>query len=98
MVYKHDFDPHGPGKAPSDKRQPKGDTGRISLPATQLRLEQAREIVIEEEQLPKLFTGDEIVSLLWLRQAYQTGRSDRASVLCHWEFLKLLVTSGRLEL
>ena len=44
------------------------------------------------------FTGPEIVSLLWLRQWYQTGGSDRASILRHLEFLRLLVQSGDLEL
>ena len=44
------------------------------------------------------FTGSEIVSLLWLRQWYQTGGSDRASVIRHLEFLRLLVQSGDLEL
>lgn len=43
------------------------------------------------------FSADEIVSLLWLRQHYQSGGSDRAEVLRHWEFLKLLVTSGRMD-
>ena len=44
------------------------------------------------------FTTDEIVSLLWLRQWYQNGGSDRVEVLRHWEFLKLLVGSGKLDL
>ena len=44
------------------------------------------------------FTADEIVSLLWLRQWYQNGGSDRVEVLRHWEFLKLLVRSGKLDL
>ena len=43
------------------------------------------------------FSADESVSLLWLRQHYQSGGSDRAEVLRHWEFLKLLVTSGRMD-
>lgn len=44
------------------------------------------------------FTPDEIVSLLWLRQWYQNGGSDRVEVVRHLEFLKLLVTSGKMEL
>ena len=44
------------------------------------------------------FTGPEIASLLWLRQWYQKGGSDRASVVRHLEFLRLLVQSGDLEL
>ena len=44
------------------------------------------------------FTSDEIVSLIWLRNWYQTGGSDRAEVMRHLEFLKLLVVSGKMEL
>ena len=44
------------------------------------------------------FTPHEIASLLWLRQWYQTGGSDRASMVRHLEFLKMLVHSGELEL
>lgn len=44
------------------------------------------------------FTKDEIVSLLWLRQWYQTGGSDRVEIVRHLEFLKLLIASGRMEL
>lgn len=43
------------------------------------------------------FTADEIASLLWLRQWYQSGGSDRVEILRHLEFLKLLVVSGKLE-
>ncbi len=44
------------------------------------------------------FTPHEIASLLWLRQWYQTGGSDRATIVRHLEFLRLLVQSGELEL
>ncbi len=44
------------------------------------------------------FTSEEIVSLLWMRQWYQNGGSDRVEVVRHLEFLKLLVTSGKIEL
>jgi hypothetical protein len=44
------------------------------------------------------FTSEEIVSLLWLRQWYENGGSDRVEVVRHLEFLKLLVTSGKIEL
>jgi hypothetical protein len=44
------------------------------------------------------FTPHEIASLLWLRQWYQNGGSDRASIVRHLEFLRLLVRSGELEL
>ena len=43
------------------------------------------------------FNPQEIASLLWLRQWYQTGGSDRASMMRHLEFLRLLVQSGELE-
>jgi hypothetical protein len=44
------------------------------------------------------FTEEEIIELLWLRQWYQTGGSDRAALLHHWEFLKHLIKSGKLDL
>jgi len=44
------------------------------------------------------FTSQEITSLLWLRQWYQSGGSDRAVIVRHLEFLKMLVNSGDLEL
>jgi hypothetical protein len=44
------------------------------------------------------FDPHEIASLLWLRQWYQTGGSDRATLVRHLEFLRLLVQSGDLEL
>jgi hypothetical protein len=43
------------------------------------------------------YSADEIVSLLWLRQRYQSGGSDRAAIVRYLEFLKHLVMSGRLE-
>jgi hypothetical protein len=44
------------------------------------------------------FTAEEIISLLWLRQWYQTGGSDRATIVRYLEFLRFLVRSGELEL
>lgn len=44
------------------------------------------------------FTAEQITSLLWLRQWYQTGGSDRAVMVRYLKFLKLLVHSGELEL
>jgi hypothetical protein len=44
------------------------------------------------------FNDDEIVSLLWLRQWYQHGGSDRVEVVRHLEFLKQLVQQGQIEL
>jgi hypothetical protein len=44
------------------------------------------------------FDAQEITSLLWLRQWYQTGGSERANMVRHLEFLKMLVRNGELEL
>ena len=44
------------------------------------------------------FEQHQIASLLRLRQWYQTGGSDRANMVRHLEFLRLLVRSGELEL
>ena len=41
--------------------------------------------------------SQEIVSLLWLRQWYQTGGSDRIAVVRQWEFLKFLVRTDKLD-
>jgi hypothetical protein len=43
------------------------------------------------------FSAEQIVALLSLQQRYQSGGSDRAAVIRHWEFLRLLVASGRLQ-
>jgi hypothetical protein len=43
------------------------------------------------------YSADEIISLLWLRQHYQRGGSDRASIVRYLEFLRHLVMSGKLE-
>ncbi len=43
------------------------------------------------------FTAEEITALLWLRRWYQTGGSDRMEIVRHWEFLRWLVVTGRLE-
>ena len=44
------------------------------------------------------FSDEEITTLLWLQLWYQTGGSDRALMVRHLEFLRLLVRSGELEL
>jgi hypothetical protein len=44
------------------------------------------------------FSSEEIRSLLWLRQWYQNGGSDRIEVVRRLEFLKLMVTNGKIEL
>ena len=41
------------------------------------------------------FTPEEIPSLLWLRNCYQNGGSDRAVLLRHWEFLLCNESTGR---
>ncbi len=43
------------------------------------------------------FTSEEIMALLWLRQWYQSGGSDRVEVVRHLEFLKLLDLNGKIE-
>jgi len=43
------------------------------------------------------YSEDEIISLLWLRQHYQSGESDRAAIVRSLEFLRYLVMSGKLE-
>ncbi len=44
------------------------------------------------------FSQDEIISLLWLQQWYQHGGSDRVEVLRQFEFLRLLVVNGKVDL
>ena len=57
------------------------------------------ETASEQETLTQSgFSPDEIVALLWLRQWYQNGGSDRVEVIRHLEFLKLMVASGKIEL
>ena len=43
------------------------------------------------------YSEEEIISLLWLRQHYQSGGSDRAAIVRYLEFLRYLVLSGKLE-
>jgi len=43
------------------------------------------------------FTAEEIAALLWLQQGYQTGGSDRFVLVRHWEFLKYLVLTNRVD-
>jgi hypothetical protein len=43
------------------------------------------------------FTPEEIGSLLWLQKWYQTGGSDCVVLVRRWEFLKLLVLTGKLD-
>jgi hypothetical protein len=55
-------------------------------------------IVPEKDELAACgFSTEEIVSLLSLRQWYQTEGSDRVSIVRHLEFVKLLVLNGKLD-
>ncbi len=55
--------------------------------------------ILETEALVQCgFTQDEIDSLLQLREWYQHGGSDRINVVRHLEFLKFLVSNGKLQL
>jgi hypothetical protein len=66
----------------------------------ELTITNATDMTIAETDtlIQKGFTSDEIVSLIWLRNWYQTGGSDRVEVVRYLEFLKLLVVSGKMEL
>ncbi len=44
------------------------------------------------------FNDDEVMSLLWLRQWYQHGGSDRVEIIRRLEFLKQLILEGQIEL
>ena len=58
----------------------------------------AETLVAERNSLLQCgLTAEEITSLLWLRQWYQTGGSDRVEIVRRLEFLKLLVINGHLE-
>jgi hypothetical protein len=53
---------------------------------------------LERERLVQSgFSAEEIVALLWLRQWYHMGGSDRFELVRRWEFLRLLVKNGTLE-
>jgi len=66
----------------------------------QLEMSMYSDIALNELDMLALwgFTQQEITSLLWLRQWYQTGGSDRTSIVRHLAFLRMLVKSGELEL
>ncbi len=53
----------------------------------------------EGERLALLgFNEDEITSLLWLRQWYQHGGSDRVEIVRQLEVLKQQILQGQLDL
>jgi len=55
-------------------------------------------VALEGESLVQSgFSAEEIVDLLWLRQWYHIGGSDRFELVRRWEFLRLLVKNGKLE-
>ena len=66
----------------------------------QLETSTYADIALSETDLLAAWGFDqyEIASLLWLRRWYQTGGSDRAQIVRHLEFLRMLVQSGELEL
>ncbi len=52
----------------------------------------------EGETLARLgFSDDEIISLLWLRQWYQHGGSDRVEIVRNLEMLKEQLVQGEIE-
>ncbi len=60
---------------------------------------QVQATVMETDMLAQCgWSAEESVAVLWLRQWYQTGGSDRVQIVRHLEFLKLLVSSGKMEL
>ena len=70
------------------------------LTEAQLQMSSYSEIALNETAMLAGwgFNSQEIASLLQLRQWYQTGGSDRATIVRHLEFLRLLVRSGELDL
>jgi hypothetical protein len=63
------------------------------------RLPEVNSVVTETEALEQYgFAQDEVISLLWLRQWYQHGGSDRVEIVRRLEFLKLLVAHGKVGL
>ncbi len=58
----------------------------------------AQSAMLETEDLAQCgFTQEEVASLLRLREWYQHGGSDRINVIRHLEFLKFLVSNGKLQ-
>lgn len=71
---------------------------QMPLQTQQETLTYAHTLLRETEMLSgRGFALHEIASLLCLRQWYQNGGSDRAGLVRHLEFLRLLVASGELE-
>jgi len=55
-------------------------------------------VALERERLVQSgFNAEEIVALLWLRQWYHMGGSDRFELVRRWELLRLRVKNGTLK-
>lgn len=71
---------------------------QIHSQAQRVQTKIATPVTTEMDMLTRSgFTEDEIISLLWLRQWYQSGGSDRAEVIRQLEYVKLLVLNGNIE-
>ncbi|HET8909820.1 MAG TPA: hypothetical protein VFN23_00040 [Ktedonobacteraceae bacterium] len=71
---------------------------QIHSQAQRVQTKIATPVTTEMDMLTRSgFTEDEIISLLWLRQWYQSGGSDRMEVIRQLEFVKLLVLNGTIE-
>jgi hypothetical protein len=71
---------------------------QIHSQAQRVQTKIATPVTTEMDMLTRSgFTEDEIISLLWLRQWYQSGGSDRMEVIRQLEFVKLLVLNGNIE-
>ena len=65
----------------------------------QLRTATRGETDVSEENWLKQcdFTAEECVALLWLRDWYQSGGSDRMELVRNWEFLEWLIMATLIE-
>jgi hypothetical protein len=100
-MLKRDFYNPSSNQVQPDNTEEKGKALNTQ-PLTEVQLELSSYSINALDETTMLagwgFNPQEIASLLWLRQWYQTGGSDRASMVRHLEFLKMLVQSGELEL
>lgn len=76
----------------------KVEENSMTNPPTQPLVNAVEPVTTEAETLTYLgFTDDEIMSLLWLRQWYQHGGSDRIEIVRRLEFMQQLVLHGQIE-
>ncbi len=76
----------------------KVEENNMTNPQTQPLVDAVGTVTTEEETLTYLgFTEDEITSLLWLRQWYQYGGSDRIEIVRRLEFVQQLLLHGQIE-